>query len=198
VLHLDVGDETDVQNTIARVIDRFGRLDTLVNNAGIARGGPVLEMTREDWEAVITTNLTGSFLCAKHAAKAMAARSQGGKIINIGSIYSHYGAPQFAGYGASKAGVLGLTRALAIELAPYDIQVNAILPGWYETEMTREESESAIAEEIRRKTPAGRWGKIEDLIGASVFLASAASNFITGAAIPVDGGYLIAERFTPE
>ncbi len=197
-LSLDVRDEEAVERTVAEVVDGFGRLDILVNNAGVVRGGPVLERTLQDWDAVIETNLTGSFLCAKHAARAMVTRGQGGKIINIGSIYSIYGTPRFAGYGSSKAGVLGLTRALAIELAPHNIQVNAILPGWYGTEMTSDEVGTPLGEEIRRKTPAGRWGKVEDLVGAAVFLASAASSFVTGVGIPVDGGYLISERFAAE
>jgi len=120
----------------------------------------------------------------------------GGKIVNIGSAYSVYGTPKFVEYGSSKAGVLGLTRGLAIELAPYDIQVNAILPGWYETEMTEESRSSNVAEEIRRKTSAGRWGVPDDLVGATIFLASPASSFVTGTALPVDGGYLIAERLS--
>lgn len=133
----------------------------------------------------------------QHAGRAMAAQGKGGKIINIGSIYSIYGTPGFAEYGASKTGVLGLTRALAIELAPHDIQVNAILPGWYETDMTQDEIGTTRGEEIRRKTPAGRWGNPEDLIGAAVFLASDASAFVTGAALPVDGGYLISAYTSP-
>lgn len=195
VFALDVRDEEGVAGTMASVIEHFGRLDVLVNNAGMVLGGSILEMPRVDWDAVIATNLTGSFLCAKHAARAMVDQGQGGKIINIGSIYSLFGTPIFADYGASKAGILGLTRALAIELAPFRIQVNAILPGWYETDMTREEAESDIGDDIRRKTAAGRWGQPEDLVGTSIFLASSASDFVTGAHIPVDGGYLITERF---
>ena len=198
VFSLNVCDEEAVQLTINEAAARFGQLDILVNNAGISRGGSVLELSRADWDAVISTNLTGSFLCAKHAAKVMVAQGTGGKIINIGSMYSHYGTPNFADYGSSKAGVLGLTRALAIELAPHNIQVNAILPGWFETDMTVGVVQSARGAEIRRKTPAGRWGQLEDLVGASIFLASAASDFVTGTDIPVDGGYLITERFVNE
>jgi 2-dehydro-3-deoxy-D-gluconate 5-dehydrogenase len=191
---LDVRDEDAVRNAVSEVVASFGSLDILVNNAGIERSGPVLDLSQEDWDAVIDTNLTGSFLCAKHAGRAMVAAGNGGKMINIGSIYSVYGTPEFANYGASKAGVLGLTRALAIELAPYNIQVNAILPGWYETDMTQDSAGTSRGEEIRRKTPAGRWGMPEDLVGASIFLASAASSFVTGIGLPVDGGYLISER----
>ncbi|MGA7271615.1 MAG: glucose 1-dehydrogenase [Acidimicrobiia bacterium] len=197
VLALDVRDEDAVAQVVSEVVARFGSLDILVNNAGVARGAPVLDTEREDWDATIETNLTGAFLCAKHAGRAMVEAGRGGKIINVASIYSIYGAPRLAHYGSSKAGLLGLTRSLAIELAPHNIQVNAILPGWCETDMTREEVEGPLGEDIRRKTPAGRWGQSEDLVGAAVFLASAASAFVTGISLPVDGGYLISERFSP-
>ncbi len=193
-ISLDVRDEDAVRDAVSEVVVNFGSLDILVNNAGVERSGSVLDLSQEDWDAVIDTNLTGSFLCAKHAGRAMVAAGNGGKMINIGSIYSVYGTPEFANYGSSKAGVLGLTRALAIELAAHNIQVNAILPGWYKTDMTEESASSPRGEEIRRKTPAGRWGMVEDLVGASIFLASAASSFVTGVELPVDGGYLISER----
>lgn len=198
VLPLDVRYEAAVEDAVAEVVTGFGSLDVLVNNAGVARGAPVLEMEREDWDATIATNLTGAFLCAKHAGRAMAEAGRGGKIINVASIYSIYGAPRLTHYGSSKAGLLGLTRSLAIELAPHNIQVNAILPGWCETDMTQEEVEGPLGEDIRRKTPAGRWGRSEDLVGAAVFLASTASSFVTGISLPVDGGYLISERFASE
>lgn len=196
VLSLDVRHEEAVELVVSEVVAKLGSLDILVNNAGVARGAPVLDMEREDWDATIATNLTGAFLCAKHAGRAMVEAGKGGKIINVASIYSVYGAPLLAHYGSSKSGLLGLTRTLAIELAPHDIQVNAILPGWCETDMTREEVEGPLGEDIRRKTPAGRWGQSQDLVGAAVFLASGASAFVTGTALPVDGGYLISERFT--
>jgi 2-dehydro-3-deoxy-D-gluconate 5-dehydrogenase len=110
-------------------------------------------------------------------------------------MYSLFGPPDFADYAAAKAGILGLTRALAVELAPHNIQVNAMVPGWYETDLTRGLPDTTLRQEIRRKTPAGRWGNPEDLVGTAVFLASRASDFVTGVAIPVDGGYSVAERF---
>ena len=138
----------------------------------------------------------------------MIAAGRGGKIINLGSMYALFGAPDFPHYAAAKAGVLGLTRSLAVELAPHNIQVNAILPGWFETDLTRATRHGPPApgavggwgqgELIRRKTPAGRWGEAEDLAGAAVFLASAASDFVTGVALPVDGGYSVADRFSTE
>jgi len=194
VFALDVRDDDAVSATITSVAERFGGLDILVNNAGLFRGGPLLGMKREDWQAVIDTHLTGSFLCAQAAAAAMTARGAGGKIINIGSMYSVYGALEAADYGSAKTGLLGLTRALAVELAPHGIQVNAILPGWHVTPLTQPLHEIPLAEAIRARTPAGRWGRAEDVVGAAVFLAAPASDFVTGTAIPVDGGYSIADR----
>jgi 2-deoxy-D-gluconate 3-dehydrogenase len=198
VFSLDVRDEAAVKETMAGVIEHLGRLDILINNAGLARLGNVLEQPLEDWNFVVDTNLTGAFLCAKYAAQAMVAQGEGGKIINIGSMYSLFGPPNVTSYAASKAGMLGLTRALAVELAPHNVQVNAILPGWYPTGGTAEIESAPLGEYIRRKTPAGRWGRPEDLVGTAVFLASAASDFVTGTAIPVDGGYSVADRLLPE
>jgi 2-deoxy-D-gluconate 3-dehydrogenase len=198
VATLDVRDEEAVTRTIAQVVDRFGQLNILVNNAGLFRGGSVLNLTRDDWEAVIGTHLTGSFLCAKQAARVMITGKAGGKIINIGSMYSLFGPPDYPDYAAAKTGILGLTRALAVELAVHHIQVNAMLPGWFETDLTRGMPASPLGEQIRRKTPAGRWGNLEDVVGTAVFLASAASDFVTGACIPVDGGYAVADQSVHE
>jgi 2-deoxy-D-gluconate 3-dehydrogenase len=191
VLELDVRDDAAVRDTVAAIVARFGGLDILVNNAGIVDDGRVVDKDPREWDAAIATDLTGPFLCARHAARAMIARGQGGKIINIGSIYSHLGTPTYAGYGAAKAGLLGLTRALAIELAEHRIQVNTILPGWFETDMT-----AGMGADRRRRiverTPAGRWGQPQDLSGAAVFLASDASDFITGTSLVIDGGFSIS------
>ncbi len=194
VLPLDVYDEAAVERTIGQVCDRFGQLDILVNNAGQSRRGYVPEVSKADWEDILKVNLTGPFLCATHAAKRMIAGGRGGKIINMASMYAVFGPPNVASYAASKTGLLGLTRSLAVELSQHQIQVNAILPGWYLTEMTGHLKNMPLADYIRRKTPAGRWGNPQDLIGVAILLASAASNFITGAAIPVDGGYSVADR----
>ena len=198
VLPGDVRDEAAVVAAVTHVVERFGHLDVLVNNAGNYIGGSVLDMTEAAWHAVLDTHLTGSFLCAKHAARAMVRQGAGGKIINVGSMYSLFGPPASVGYAAAKSGVMGLTRALAVELAAHDIQVNAVLPGWYETGLTRGAPATEWGERIRRKTPAGRWGDPEDLVGAVVFLASRASDFVTGTALPVDGGYAVADRSLPE
>jgi len=179
---------------VRSVVDRFGRLDVLVNNAGGFAGGPVSELSLASWRTVIDSHLTGAFLCAKHAAARMREQRAGGKIINIGSMYSLFGPPSFADYAAAKSGMLGLTRALAVELAADEIQVNAVLPGWFETDLTRGMPASELGEYIRRRSPAGRWGVGEDLVGPVVFLASPASDFVTGAVLPVDGGYSVTDR----
>jgi 2-deoxy-D-gluconate 3-dehydrogenase len=198
VLAADVRDESAVQETVRAVVERFGALDVLVNNAGSFHGGSVLDLPLEGWERVIGSHLTGSFLFAKHSARAMVARGEGGKIVNIGSMYSLFGPPGFSDYAAAKSGIVGLTRALAVELAPHAIQVNAILPGWFETDLTRGGPREPWGESIRRKTPAGRWGEPDDLAGAVLFLASSASDFVTGVALPVDGGYSVADRFAED
>ena len=180
---------------MSQVAERLGRLDILVNNAGHTHRVPLLDYPREAWNAVIETHLTGAFHCSKHAARAMIARGGGGKLINIGSMYSIFGPPNVVAYAAAKTGLLGLTRALAVELAAHNIQVNAILPGWYETDLTRPLLSTPAGQDIRRKTPAGRFGDPEELVGATVFLASSASDFVTGVALPVDGGYSVADRF---
>lgn len=195
---LDVRDEASVARTMATAVERLGNIDILVNNAGLLRGGSALDLDRQAWEDVIGTHLTGAFLCAREAARLMQAGGRGGKIINIGSMYSIFGAPRYAHYGTAKTGVLGLTRALAVEFAAMNVQVNAILPGWFETDLTRGLSVEPWGEQIRRRTPARRWGALDDLVGTVVFLASSASDFVTGAHIPVDGGYHVADRIVDD
>jgi 2-deoxy-D-gluconate 3-dehydrogenase len=194
LLPLDVRDEREVEAVVHAVVARFGRLDVLVNNAGIFRAHSVLELPEEGWDEVLDSNLKGAFLCAKHAARAMIKAGNGGKIINVGSMYSMFGHPASIGYSASKAGLLGLTRSLAAELGPRGIQVNALLPGWFTTDMNAGLPGSPRGDEIRRRTPAGRWGDGRDLAGAAIFLASRASDFVTGAEIAVDGGYHVSDR----
>jgi 2-deoxy-D-gluconate 3-dehydrogenase len=194
VLALDVRDEDDVARAIAAVVERHERLDVLVNNAGVGGSYSVLEMSLDEWRLLVDTSLTGSFLCAKHGARAMIEAGNGGSIINLGSMYSVFGPPRAVGYASAKAGILGLSRALAVELAPHGIRSNAILPGWIETAMTKVPLEGEIGYEVRRKTPAGRFGRPSDLVGAALFLASDASGFVTGIELPVDGGYRVSER----
>lgn len=194
VYPMDVYNEESVQGTIHNIVERFGALNILINNAGVGRRAVFTELSLEEWEGTVHVNLTGSFLCSKHAARVMKAAGNGGKIINIGSLYSLFGVPNGVTYGATKHGVVGLTRAMAVELGVFNIQVNAILPGWYETAMTRHLKTSPSFDFVRRKTPAGRWGDPDDLVGAAIFLASPASAFVTGTAITVDGGYSITDR----
>lgn len=194
VFELDVRNETQVEQTIKEVVAHFGRLDILINNAGIVKSQSFLDMPREDWEATLDTNLTGSFLCSRYAAKAMIAQGSGGKIINISSVVAWFGPPDFADYPAAKSGLLGLTRALAVELAAYNIQVNAILPGYFETEMSSGVP-AWLRRDLERKTPVGRWGQPQELVGAAIFLSAAASDYVTGIDLVVDGGYAVADRF---
>ena len=194
VIELNVRDEHAVDQAMTEIVARFGSLDILVNNAGIARRGSVLEMPTEDWNAIIETHLTGSFFCARAVAKAMVAGGRGGKIINIGSMYSLLGPPNLVNYAAAKTGMIGLTRALGVELGEHNIQVNALLPGWHKTDLNRAILDGPLGDEIRHKTPTRRLGTPDDLAGAAIFLASPASNFVTATTLVVDGGYSVTDR----
>jgi 2-deoxy-D-gluconate 3-dehydrogenase len=186
----DVQDESACRALIAQTVNRLGRLDILVNSAGIAIRKQPQDYTHAEWRKVIDVNLTGAFLCAQAAYPQMV-RASGGKIINIGSMMSIFGAAHAAPYAASKGGIVQMTKALAVAWAPDNIQANAILPGWIDTELTRSARQqlAGLNERVLSRTPAGRWGTPADFAGIAVFLASPASAFVTGAAIPVDGGY---------
>ncbi|MBX3656217.1 MAG: glucose 1-dehydrogenase [Ramlibacter sp.] len=190
---VDVCDEASVAQLMADCVARHGRLDVLVNNAGTTVRKKPQELALDEWQHVLDTNLTSAFVCAK-AAHPHLLRAGGGKVINIGSMLSIFGAPYASAYGASKGGVVQLTRSLATAWAGDGIQVNAVLPGWIDTELTQgaRQQVQGLYERVLARTPAGRWGQPTDLAGIAVFLASAASDFITGTAIPVDGGYSIA------
>ena len=189
-LTVDVTDAVSVEGLVAQTLARFGRLDVLVNNAGINIRKPAQDLALAEWHAVLETNLTSTFLCAQAAYAPMKAGG-GGKIVNIGSMMSIFGASFAPAYGASKGGVVQLTKSLAIAWAGENIQVNAILPGWIDTALTRRARAEVpgLNERVLARTPAARWGRIDDFEGIAVFLASAASDFLTGAAIAVDGGY---------
>jgi 2-deoxy-D-gluconate 3-dehydrogenase len=188
----DVTDEHAVEELVEAALERFGRLDVLVNNAGMNIRKPAHELALEEWRRVLDTNLTSAFLCSKAVYPAFKA-SGGGKIINIGSMMSIFGASFAPVYSASKGGIVQLTKSTAVAWAPDNIQVNAVLPGWIDTELTRNARREVpgLNDNVLRRTPAGRWGVIDDMAGVAVFLASSASDFVTGAVIPVDGGYSI-------
>lgn len=187
-IETDVTSDRSITALIDQAVTHFGRLDVLVNNSGMNVRLPAQELTLEQWHQVLDTNLTGAFLCAKAAYPHLIG---GGKVINVGSILSLFGSAVSAAYGASKGGVVQLTKSLAVGWAADDIQVNAILPGWIDTDLTRTAREQlpGLNERVLARSPTGRWGVPADFEGIAVFLASQASNFITGAAIPVDGGY---------
>ena len=187
---LDVADPLSCRALVRQTVERFGRLDILVNNAGMSIRKPPQDYAIVEWQAVLDTNLTGGFACAQ-AAYPMMKRQGGGKIINIGSMMSIFGGAYAAPYSTSKGGLVQLTKSLATAWARDNIQVNAVLPGWIDTELTRDARAQVpgLTERVLGRTPAGRWGVPADLAGIAVFLAAPASDFVTGAAIPVDGGY---------
>ena len=189
-LRLDVTDRAALAPAMEQVERELGPVDILVNNAGIAIPGGVLKADAAAWDRVIETNLNSVFLLSQIAARSMAARRRG-KIVNIASEYSHFGNPIAPSYAASKGGLVQLTKSMAVELAPHNIQVNAMVPGWIESEMTAPIKGRPFYDEIIKRTPAGRFGTPDECAGAAVFLASRASDFVTGATIFVDGGYAI-------
>ena len=186
---VDMAEESGVRAAVDAAVNKFGRLDILVNNAGINIRKAPQDYSLAEWHSVLNINLTSLFVCCQAAYPHL--RVRGGKIINIGSTMSIFGASFAAPYGASKGGVVQLTKSLAAAWAGDNIQVNAVLPGWIDTELTKgaRQQVSGLHEKVLARTPAGRWGAPEDLAGIAVFLAAPASDFITGTAIPVDGGY---------
>ena len=176
-----------------RVVERFGHLDILVNNAGTNIRKRPEDLTAAEWHQVMDANLTSAFLCSKACYPHMK-RSGGGKIINNGSMLSLFGAPWTPAYGASKGGVVQLTRSLAAAWAADNIQVNCILPGWIDTELTQRARQQVpgLHENVLASTFARRWGKPEDFEGVAVFLAGPASDYVTGVALPVDGGFSVS------
>jgi len=186
----DVANETSCRAMVQDAVDRLGGLHILVNNAGINIRKAPQDYTIDEWKRVLDTNLTSAFVAAQAAYPEMK-RLRGGKIVNVGSMMSLFGASFVAPYGASKGGIVQLTKALATAWAADNIQVNAVLPGWIDTALTQRARKevSGLHDRVLARTPAGRWGSPGDLEGIAVFLCGAASDFITGTAIPVDGGY---------
>ncbi len=191
-IEADVADEASVEALIRGSVERFHRVDVLVNNAGINIRKPPQHLALAEWRRVLDTNLTSAFLASRAVYPIMKAQG-GGKIINIGSMMSIFGASFTPAYAASKGGIVQLTKVMASAWARDGIQVNAVLPGWIDTALTAQARReiAGLHESVLARTPAGRWGAPRDLAGIAVFLASAASDFVTGTAIPVDGGYSI-------
>ncbi len=189
---VDVTDKASVAALVETTLRQFGRVDILINNAGMSVRQPAHILNLDDWNTVIDTNLTSAFICSKAVYPAMKDNG-GGKIINIGSMMSIFGASFAPAYAASKGGIVQFTKSIALSWAADNIQSNAILPGWIDTALTRTAREQVpgLNENVLTRTPAKRWGNIDDLAGTAVFLASSASDFVTGTAIPVDGGYSV-------
>jgi 2-dehydro-3-deoxy-D-gluconate 5-dehydrogenase len=189
---VDVLKEESCRALIADTLKAYGRLDILVNNAGMSIRKQPEDYTLAEWHTVLDSNLTSAFLCS-HAAFPAMKKGGAGKIINIGSMMSIFGAPFATAYAASKGGIVQMSKAMATAWAKDNIQVNAILPGWIDTALTKRAREQigGLHESVLKRTPAGRWGEPSDFAGIAVFLAAPASDFITGAAITVDGGYSV-------
>jgi 2-dehydro-3-deoxy-D-gluconate 5-dehydrogenase len=187
---LDVTDEAACHALIDDTFAKHGRLDVLVNNAGTNIRKEPEDYTLDEWRFVLDTNLTSAFVCSQAAYPAMK-KSGGGKIINIGSMFSLFGASFSTAYAASKGGIVQMTKAMACAWAKDNIQVNTVLPGWIDTELTQgaRRDVEGLHERIEARTPAGRWGRPDEFAGIAVFLAGTGSDFVTGTVIPVDGGF---------
>ena len=186
----DLGSTEPIPRIVAETVEALGGLDILINNAGIIRRADALDFTEADWDAVMDVNLKSAFFLSQACAKVMIERG-GGKIINIASMLSFQGGIRVASYTASKSGIAGLTKLLANEWAAKGVNVNAIAPGYFATNNTAAlQADETRNRDILARIPAGRWGRPEDLGGAAVFLASAAADYMHGAVVPVDGGWL--------
>ncbi|HEX7968048.1 MAG TPA: glucose 1-dehydrogenase [Stellaceae bacterium] len=185
---LDVTDSSSIRKALAEA----GALDILVNNAGTTVTKPMTDVTEEDWDRVVDTNLKGAFFVAQAAAQAMKARQSGGAIVNVGSILGLRVASHVAAYIASKAGIIHLTRAMALELARYRIRVNALCPGYIETDLNRDFFASGAGKALIQRIPQRRLGRAEELEGALLLLCSDAGSYMTGAVLAVDGGHLVS------
>ena len=190
---LDVTEETACTEMMDFAVEQFGTLNILVNNAGTNIRKAPQSLALEEWRTVLDTNLTSAFVCSRAAYQHFLSAG-GGKVVNIGSMYSLFGAPMVVAYSASKGGIVQMTKSLAAAWAKDNIQVNAVLPGWIDTDLTRQARIDLpeLNDKVLTRTPAGRWGEPDDHKGIAVFLASAASDFVSGASIPVDGAFAIS------
>jgi 2-deoxy-D-gluconate 3-dehydrogenase len=191
-VEVDVANEAACRGLAEKAVAHFGRIDILVNNAGITVRKQPEDLSLAEWQSVIDTNLTAAFLCSQVVYPHMV-KAGGGKIINIGSMMSIFGTPYATPYAASKGGIVQMSRAMATAWAKDNIQVNSVLPGWINTDLTKSArvEVEGLNDRVLARTPTKRWGEPEDFAGIAVFLASAASDFLTGTAIPVDGGFSI-------
>ena len=188
----DVTDRAAVRAAVAAIVAKHGAVDILFNNAGIQRRGALVDFSQSDWDAVIATNLTAPFLVSQAVLPGMIAKRHG-KIVHIASLMSEMARPSVVPYTAAKGGVRQLTRGMAVELAPHNIQVNAIAPGYFATEMNRALLDNAeFTAWVNKRTPAGRWGNPTEIAGLAVFLASSASDYVTGQMMIIDGGMSVA------
>ena len=190
-IQADITDVAQIEPAVARVERELGPVGILVNNAGIGLIKPSLEVPLEEWNRVIEINLTACFLLSQAAGLSMT-RRKAGKIINISSIYGLFGNPVAASYSASKGALIQLTKSMAIEFAPSNVQVNVIVPGYFHSDLTEQFKATPFYDQTIQRTPAGRWGETDELAGAAIFLASHASDYMTGATLVVDGGYSIS------
>ncbi len=191
-IQVDVRDPSSIGDLVESVVRELGGLHILVNNAGTNDRKQPEEYALEEWQTIIDTNLTSAFVASQKVYPHMS-RAGGGKIINIGSMMSIFGASFTVPYASSKGGIVQMTKGMACAWAKDNVQVNAVLPGWIDTTLTREARQQVegLHDRVEARTPAGRWGVPGDLSGIGVFLASSASDFVTGTAIPVDGGYSV-------
>jgi NAD(P)-dependent dehydrogenase (short-subunit alcohol dehydrogenase family) len=190
---LDVTDSASVRDGVARAATELGAITVLVNNSGVAETKPALELTETEWDRVLDTNLKGAWLVAQEVGKHMAAHGQGGSIINIASVVGFRTSRNLTPYAVSKAGLIHLTHQLALEWARHKIRVNAIAPGYIETDMNRDYLRSPKGQELMKRVPQRRFGEPSDLDGVLVLLASRASSFMTGSVITADGGHAVAD-----
>ena len=190
VVKMDVADSEQIKAGFKAVLEKFGKLDILVNNAAITRDGLALRMKADDWDAVLRTNLTGAHLCIQQALSVMM-KARTGRIINISSVVAHMGNPGQANYVAAKAGLIGLTKSIAMEIASRNITVNAVAPGFVESPMT-DVLPDKVKEELKTRIPLGRMGSGRDVAAAIVFLASDEASYITGHVLDVNGGMYLA------
>jgi 2-deoxy-D-gluconate 3-dehydrogenase len=192
-IQADVSKMEEIKNLVERTVEKFGKIDFLFNNAGIVRRAPSEDFTEKDWDEIIATNLKGPFFLAQAVARVMISQKRKGKIINTSSLLAVQGGKQSPAYSASKGGLAQATKSMANDWARYHILVNALTPGWATTDLTEAlKQDKERDDEITSRIPLGRWADPEDLVGAAIFLASDASDYITGQTISVDGGWLSA------